>query len=168
MIHTTNHSWAVSSPKYHIVPWNLFTEVCMKNNPLSRKNMINTLHTAVLKQWMTCIQQIFIAGQNDLSVFLQSPCLERIHFTSHHMTSQCITWPHKALRDVMIVLYPHSTGLRCVPDPSRSENRDQSGINVNWTAVIGKWAEVSGNGTALSVWFKISKSRHVYFTHTMD
>ena len=47
-------------------------------------------------------------------------------------------------------LYPHSTELRSVPDLARSENRDQSGINVNWTAVIVNWAAMSGNGAAWS------------------
>ena len=51
---------------------------------------------------------------------------------------------------MMRPLYPHSTGLRSVPDLSRFENRDQSGINVNWTAVIVNWAAMSGNVAAWS------------------
>ena len=44
----------------------------------------------------------------------------------------------------------HSTGLRPVPDLSRFENRDQSGINVNWTAVVVNWSAMSGNVAAWS------------------
>ena len=50
----------------------------------------------------------------------------------------------------IVSLYPHSTGLRSVPDLSRFENRDQSGINVNWTAMIVNWAAMSGNVAAWS------------------
>ena len=65
-----------------------------------------------------------------------------VHIRYKHGFVLHIFTPLNFTRNLMAItynlkrLYPHSTGLRFVPDLTRSENRDKSGINVNWTAVV--------------------------------